>query len=265
MSLSSLPIEITQDISEYLLASDILALATVSRSLYMLFIRSLYRLARYHRTCKSSDLTTGLQEITFWFDRCGNNSVVQWAIIHDQPHTFQQLLLEPRMDLLQVDSYGVTLLHRLSGQGFIKYMEPLIERLQDREIDPFRPDLSLLTPLHYAAGRGMKEAVDLLITMGADASAKDHHGNTPLHLAAVNGRYEVFSILIDAGADVVSQGRFGWTPVDQASIAHHDTAVAELERLGSRAPNWQQRADALNEFVRLSPCPQECYAYHAVF
>jgi ankyrin repeat protein len=169
------------------------------------------------------------------------------------------------MDLVQADGYGVTLLHRLAGQGLIQYMKPLIGRLQDVGCDPFHVDLSLLTPLHYAAGRGMTEAVQVLIAMGASVSAQDHYGNTPLHLAAVTGSHRVFAQLVQAGADVNSEGRFNWTPIDQASISHHDIAVDELKKLGSRSPTWQLREHALNEFVRLSPCPLECYVYHADF
>ncbi|EMD96397.1 hypothetical protein COCC4DRAFT_121405, partial [Bipolaris maydis ATCC 48331] len=70
------------------------------------------------------------------------------------------------------------------------------------------------TPLHYAAGRNMKEAVALLIKEGADVSAKDNHGNTPLHLAAVTGSCEVISLLVQAGANLSSEARFGWIAID---------------------------------------------------
>jgi ankyrin repeat protein len=169
------------------------------------------------------------------------------------------------MDLLQADGYGVTLLHRLSGQGLVQYIEPLTTRLRHLGIDPFAVDHSLLTPLHYAAGRGMTEAVHALIVLGAEVSAKDHHGNTPLHLAAVTGSYQVFALLVEAGANVNSESRFRWTPIDQAGISHHYIAVNVLRRLGSRPPTWQQRTNALNEFGRLSPCPLECYLYHMDF
>jgi ankyrin repeat protein len=104
-----------------------------------------------------------------------------------------------------------------------------------------------------------------IIMFGGEVSAKDHHGNTPLHLAAVTGSHHVFAQLVRAGADVNSEGRFGWTPIDQASISHHINAVDELKRLGSQPPSWQHKQHALNEFVRLSPCPLHCYFYHMDF
>ena len=40
-----------------------------------------------------------------------------------------------------------------------------------------------MTPLHAAAGKGLKEIVELLIAEGADVNAKDDKGRTPLDLA----------------------------------------------------------------------------------
>ncbi|KAF2680621.1 ankyrin, partial [Lentithecium fluviatile CBS 122367] len=70
------------------------------------------------------------------------------------------------------------------------------------------------TPLHFAAGRNMSDAVKILLAAGADPSAKDHHGNTPLHLAAVSGSASVLTVLVTAGVDVNSETRFGWTAID---------------------------------------------------
>jgi hypothetical protein len=262
MSLSSIPIEILQEISAYLSMSDVFLLIRMSKLLHARLIRSLYCLAQQHKTVGSAVLTDRLQDVTFWFDRGGNGSVLEWAVVHRRISTFDRSLNSLGTDLVQADSYGVTLLHRLSGQGFVQYIEPLVGMLKHAGHDPFQPDLSLLTPLHYAAGRQMIEAIQVLIACGADVSARDHHGNTPLHLAAVTGSHSVFAQLVQAGADPNAEACSGWTPIDQASITHHPRAVAELRRLGSLPPTWERRQNALNEFVRLSPCPLDCYIYH---
>jgi hypothetical protein len=265
MYLLTLPLELIHVISSHLSLPDILALARVSKLMYTQLIGTLHRLARDHRTIRRGVSTAGLQDITFWFDKSCGSSVIEWAIAHGRTSTFSQLILDSELDLLQADTYGVTLMHRLSGQGLVTYMEPLIQNMNRLGADPFQVDLSLLTPLHYAAGRGMNLAVCILLRYGSDVSAKDHHGNTPLHLAALTGSHQVFQQLIEAGADVNSESRFNWRPIDQASISHHSIAVDELSRLGSLPPTWQQKSNALNEFVRLSPCPLECYAYHMDF
>jgi hypothetical protein len=213
MSLPLLPIELLDEISIYLSLNDVFALVRVCKQLHISLLESLYRFARDYRKVSSSVLTIGLQDVTFWFDKDGNGSVMEWAISHGRVSTFERLIVDPRMNLLQADSYGVTLLHRLSGQGLVQYLNPLTRRLKHIGINPFQADFSLLTPLHYAAGRGMTQAVHALIILGADVLAKDHHGNTPLHLAAVTGSYQVFTLLVEAGADVNSESRFQWAPI----------------------------------------------------
>jgi ankyrin repeat protein len=260
-----MPTEILQEISAYLSVSEVSLLIRVSKRMHTGLVRTLYCRALEQRTSSNTVLTNRLQDVTFWFDKTGSRSVLEWAAANGHFSTFRRLLNTPRADLLQLDRYGVTLLHRLAGQGFIQYMEPLIDRLGQLGIDPFQVDHSLLTPLHYAAGRGMTAGVHTLVKLGADVTAEDHYGNTPLHLAAVRGEYQVFAQLIEAGADVNSEGRFNWTPIDQASISHQHVAVNELRKLGSLPPTWHQRPNALNEFVQLSPCPLECYLYHVNF
>jgi ankyrin repeat protein len=56
--------------------------------------------------------------------------------------------------------------------------------------------------LHFAAQRGHKEVVELLITKGADMHARDPNEQTPLHIAASRGYKEIAELLIAAGADV---------------------------------------------------------------
>jgi hypothetical protein len=265
MSLTTVPTELLQHVAMYLTVDEMSSLVLVSRNLHARLLNELHHLALRHETSDNTMLTTGLREVTFWFDKTGNRSVLEWTAAHDRVSTFMQLIALPRADLSQLDRHGVSLLHRLSAQGLVRYIRPLIERFRELNLDPFKPDHSLLTPLHYAAARGMTSGVDLLLALGAVVSAKDHHGNTPLHLAAVNGAIKVVTQLVNAGADVNSRGRFDWTPIDQASIAHQRTVVCELRRLGAFAPSWQRRPNALNEFLRLSPCPLDCYMYHLRF
>jgi cytohesin len=72
------------------------------------------------------------------------------------------------------------------------------------------------TPLHYAALRGHKETVELLIAEGADVSAKTDDGFTSLHVAARHGRTEIGELLITKGADVNAKDEDGGTPRDEA-------------------------------------------------
>ena len=73
-----------------------------------------------------------------------------------------------------------------------------------------------LTPLHYAAGWGHKEIVELLIAEGADVNAMNGAGQTPLHFAAQEGQKEIVELLIAKGADVNAKTNDGETPLDLA-------------------------------------------------
>jgi ankyrin repeat protein/erythromycin esterase-like protein len=57
-------------------------------------------------------------------------------------------------------------------------------------------------PLHYAAEKGYKEIVELLIVKGADINAKNADGDTPLNVAVRFGHEDVVKFLIAKGADV---------------------------------------------------------------
>jgi ankyrin repeat protein len=259
MSLQSIPVELLHEIADNLLPTDIFSLIRVSRRLYDGFINRLYVLAGCYRLQNPKPLTEALRDVSFWHDKEGNGTVLEWAAVHDCLPTFNRVLNEKHVDLVQEDSYGVTLLHRLASEGKVDFMKSLIPRLVETSRCLSQTDLSGLTPLHFAAGCGKEEVVRLLITQGANANDRDHHGNTPIHLAAVTGKSAVFSTLVNAGAAINSQTRLGWRAVDMASIANHTSAVDQLLILGSEGPTWRYKQYALNEYVRLSPCPLEYY------
>lgn len=116
-----------------------------------------------------------------------------------------------------------------------------------------------LTPLHKAAGFGLKDVVETLILSGADIYAKDHRGKmptifpddrnalewlmsnrdlarrwvaicpnvnisdgnmTPLHYAAGNGFVDIARRLNAKGADIEAEGRWGERPLYIALDEH---------------------------------------------
>ena len=61
-------------------------------------------------------------------------------------------------------------------------------------------DANKLTALHWAAMKGQKEVVALLIIRGANLNAKTSKNLTPLNLADNNFQNEIAEMLIASGA-----------------------------------------------------------------
>ena len=80
------------------------------------------------------------------------------------------------------------------------------------------------TPLHYAAGMGTLENIQVLLEAGGNINAANDDG-TPLHPASWYGSLENIKALLVAGADVMARDNDGWIPLHYA--ARRDGAFAK--------------------------------------
>ena len=72
--------------------------------------------------------------------------------------------------------------------------------------------LSGCAPLHWAAQKGHKEMLLLLLNRGADTRARDKHGNYPVTLATKKGHQEIVDILeghLKSQAKIAAKGDKG--------------------------------------------------------
>jgi ankyrin repeat protein len=91
-------------------------------------------------------------------------------------------------------------------------------------------------PLHWAAQRGHKDVVKLLIDAGADLNAKDKNGWTPLHLTCGLTRSNelrerhvaIADLLIEHRAGVNCRNNNGVTPLHLATKNERDDVVQLL-------------------------------------
>lgn len=89
------------------------------------------------------------------------------------------------------------------------------------------------TPLTREARSGNLDAVERLITEGADVDARDGGGNTALYYAAQGGHAAIVRALLAAGADVDVDNDFGSTPLHVAAREGHVDVIRILAEHGA--------------------------------
>jgi len=121
-------------------------------------------------------------------------------------------------------------IHLSAATGNLEKLKELTKVNPDKvnELDEFR-----MTPLMWAAYKGQKEAVELLVSLGATLDGVNRpvpvrFGQTPLHLAIKNGHKEIAKILLTYGANVNDVDIFGRTPCHYAVVNGDEDLVAFL-------------------------------------
>lgn len=104
---------------------------------------------------------------------------IHWAVYYNQ-WSIAEFLLSRNVDINIEDSFGRTVLHQAALFGNIMAIEFLIHRGADVNARSGRDGM---TPLMHAVKQYRLEAVDTLISMGAEPGIKDLRGNTALKIA----------------------------------------------------------------------------------
>ena len=92
------------------------------------------------------------------------------------------------------------------------------------------PDLSGLTPLHWACTQQRYEVVELLLRHGASTEAEDEDGRRPIHSVAFAGNVRCMSLLLrHVSHDGVSApSSDGLTPLHYSALSGSCTAISLL-------------------------------------
>ena len=104
-----------------------------------------------------------------------------------------------------------------------KPVEPVAEAVQPEPPTAKPPDISI----REAVKAGNIEAVKQHLDAGADVNAKGKYGRTPLHYAATRGLKKIIELLIAKGADVNAKDKKDFTPLDEAK---NKPEIADLLR-----------------------------------
>jgi len=115
-----------------------------------------------------------------------------------------------------------------------KPVEPVVEAAQPETTTAKAPDISI----REAVKTGNIEAVKQHLDAGADVNAKGKYGRTPLHYAATRGLKKIIELLIARGADVntkIEVGDYkGQTPLDGAIQWDRTETAALLRKHGAK-------------------------------
>lgn len=84
-----------------------------------------------------------------------------------------------------------------------------------------------------AAERGDLDAVQDLVSSGADINEKDAAGRTAVHHAARRGHVQILKQLLSKGADPNARTATGHTPLHEASASHQIEAARALLAAGA--------------------------------
>jgi hypothetical protein len=107
---------------------------------------------------------------------------------------------------------GASVLHWAADRGDKAVVKMLLDIGADRNASTH----SGYTALHWAAARGREDVVELLLDGAAPPPQKEEKRLTPLHTAALNGRLGVVRQLLAAGFDPQQVDPLGRTPLDLA-------------------------------------------------
>ena len=115
-----------------------------------------------------------------------------------------------------------------------KPVEPVAEAALPEPTTAKAPDI----PIREAVKTGNIEAVKQHLDAGADVNAKGKYGRTPLHYAAPRGLKKIIDLLIARGADVntkIEVGDYkGQTPLDGAIQWNHPETAGLLRKHGGK-------------------------------
>ncbi len=188
--------------------------------------------------------------------------------VREKNYDMASLLLEPIMaeedkkaekkhvDIDAQNSRGETALHWAALRGGRLFVELLIEKQASIEKEDYRG----MTALHWAAlraGVGSQFVIDPLIRAGGDLLKRDKKGRTPLHLAAMRGYGKVVEALLPYGRTqeyiADNRGRFA---IHVAASNGHVNVVRKFMEHDSQYLRWK---DDQHKATPLHHASKECH------
>lgn len=122
-----------------------------------------------------------------------------------------------------------------------------VQELLSKGQNPNKPDSFGEAPLHWAARAGKASVIEMLLTHGAKADARDAFANgvTALHIASANGDIEAINLLLKAGSNVNKKSWLGETPIVNSLNCHRIEVFRYLLAKGAHIKITDSRGNTL--------------------
>lgn len=155
-----------------------------------------------------------------------------------------ELFIERGVDPSYVTSGGLNALHLAADMGAVRCLAYLLKETKISVNGSTKQREKECTALHLAAARGFAECVELILTEGAKANAKNYRGFTALHLAARCASLEcVEALLRDGAADANAEDNDRRAPL-HAAVGRSERACDVIDTLVS----WGAQVNKKDEY-----------------
>lgn len=136
-------------------------------------------------------------------------------------------------DLNVLNEVGSSLMHFAAHNGHELVLRELADAGADINV---RDEPDGWTPLHCAIYNHSFGCVNALVSMGADVNAQDADGNNALHFAASYSIVPVADMILKVGADATARNKHGHVPADvtRDHLIHEKLSKALNEQTGEK-------------------------------
>ncbi|MBN3316308.1 DAPK1 kinase, partial [Atractosteus spatula] len=143
-----------------------------------------------------------------------SNTALHYAA-HNRSREVARLLVCSGGNILHENMHGLTPIHFAAFGGNIEVLTELL--LKVPEAVNLQSHKNLSTPLHEAVSGKIVQAVECLLSKGADCNSQNQNGDTPLHLAVSQNSEHICCLLLRHGANVLLRNKRGDTCLHSAA------------------------------------------------
>ncbi|XP_058208667.1 uncharacterized protein LOC131321756 isoform X1 [Rhododendron vialii] len=174
------------------------------------------------------DFGEGLAKTFLQVKDAGGRTALHFAAAEGKTHVCKYLVQDLGLDANLKDRKGDTpLSHATLGQ-----QNQTVAWLAANGANPNLGNAEGFCALHYAAEKGLKDLMRLLISKGAKIEAESHAG-TPLQCAAAHGRKEAVKLLLDRKANPNTVCHRIFTPLGNSILAGSLECASLLLKAGA--------------------------------